>query len=154
MAVTAYGLLALAMASAANGLGGGAAGAGQIFTGFAASLMPIAVAYHLAHYASYLALAGQLMLPILSDPLGLGWDLIGTANHRIDLGVIDARSVWWIAAVALVIGHGLSVFVAHAEALRLYPDRRRAVRSQLPMMVFMVGLTALSLWILSQPIVA
>ncbi len=154
LAVLSYGLLALAMAMAADGSWGGRASAGRIFTGFAASLMPIAVAYHLAHYASYLALAGQLMLPILSDPLGLGWDLIGTANHRIDLGVIDARSVWWIAAVALVIGHGLSVFVAHAEALRLYPDRNRAVRSQLPMMVFMVGLTAFSLWILSQPIVA
>ena len=154
LSVLSYGLLAQAMAMAANDSRGGRVSAGRVFTGFAASLMPIAVAYHLAHYASYLALAGQLMLPILSDPFGLGWDLIGTANHRVDLGVIDARSVWWIAAVALVIGHGLSVFVAHAEALRLYPDRNRAVRSQLPMMVFMVGLTAFSLWILSQPIVA
>ncbi len=126
---------------------------GRIFTGFAASLLPIAVAYHLAHYASYLALAGQLMLPIASDPLGFGWDLFGTANHRIDLGVINAEGVWWTAAAALVIGHALSVFVAHAEAMRLFPDRRQAIRSQLPMMVFMVGLTSLSLWILAQPIV-
>jgi hypothetical protein len=127
---------------------------GRIFTGFAASLLPIAVAYHLAHYASYMALAGQLMLPIVSDPLGLGWDLFGTANHRIDLGVISAGDVWWIAATALVTGHALSVFVAHAEALRLFPDHRQAIRSQVPMMVFMVGLTSLSLWILAQPIVA
>ncbi len=132
----------------------GAQPLGRIFTGFAASLLPIAVAYHLAHYASYLALAGQLMMPIASDPLGLGWDLFGTANHRMDLGVINAEGVWWIAAAALVTGHTLSVFVAHAEALRLFPDHRQAVRSQLPMMVFMVGLTSLSLWILAQPIVA
>jgi hypothetical protein len=132
----------------------GAQPLGRIFTGFAASLLPIAVAYHLAHYASYLALAGQLMLPIVSDPMGLGWDLFGTANHRIDLGVINAEEVWWIAAAALVTGHALSVFVAHAEAQRLFPDRRQAIRSQLPMMVFMVGLTSLSLWILAQPIVA
>ena len=59
-----------------------------------------------------------------------------------------------IAAAALVTGHALSVFVAHAEALRLFPYRRQAIRSQLPMMVFMVGLTSLSLWILAQPIVA
>jgi hypothetical protein len=132
----------------------GAQPLGRIFTGFAASLLPIAVAYHLAHYASYLALAGQLMLPIVSDPMGLGWNLFGTANHRIDLGVINAEEVWWIAAAALVTGHALSVFVAHAEAQRLFPDRRQAIRSQLPMMVFMVGLTSLSLWILAQPIVA
>jgi hypothetical protein len=132
----------------------GAQPLGRIFTGFAASLLPIAVAYHLAHYASYLALAGQLILPIASDPMGLGWDLFGTANHRIDLGAINAEEVWWIAAAALVTGHALSVFVAHAEALRLFPERRQAIRSQLPMMVFMVGLTSLSLWILAQPIVA
>jgi hypothetical protein len=132
----------------------GAQPLGRIFTGFAASLLPIAVAYHLAHYASYLALAGQLMLPIVSDPLGLGWDLFGTANHRIDLGAINAEEVWWIAATALVTGHALSVFVAHAEALRLFPERRQAIRSQVPMMAFMVGLTSLSLWILAQPIVA
>lgn len=153
-AVLCYAALSLAMARAARYGAGSSPGAARVFTAFAASLMPIAVAYHLAHYASYLALAGQLMLPILSDPLGLGWDLFGTANRRIDLGVIDARAVWWIAAVALVTGHALSVFVAHAEALRLHAERRRAIRSQVPMMLFMVGLTSLSLWILAQPIVA
>jgi hypothetical protein len=149
VAVALYFALTLAMWRSVRG----AQTLPRIFTGFAASLLPIAVAYHLAHYASYLALAGQLMLPIFSDPLGLGWDLFGTANHRIDLGVIDAEQVWWIAAAALVTGHALAVFVAHAEALRLFADRRQAIRSQLPMMAFMVGLTSLSLWILAQPIV-
>ncbi|HSF94514.1 MAG TPA: hypothetical protein VLA52_05760 [Thermohalobaculum sp.] len=125
-----------------------------IFSGFAGSLLPIAVAYHLAHYVSYLVLAGQLMIPIASDPLAMGWDLFGGARRTLDLGAITAAQVWWIAAAALVVGHALSVFVAHAEAMRLMQDRRRAIRSQLPMMVFMVGLTALSLWILAQPIVA
>ncbi len=152
MAVAA-GLLYLGLTLAMWRAVRGAQPPGRIFTGFAASLLPIAVAYHLAHYASYMALAAQLMLPIVSDPMGLGWDLFGTANHRIDLGVITAERVWWIAAAALVTGHALSVFVAHSEAMRLFPDRRQAIRSQLPMMVFMVGLPSLSLWILAQPIV-
>jgi hypothetical protein len=150
VAVGLYFGLALVMWRTAHG----AHSLRRIFTGFAASLLPIAVAYHLAHYVSYLALASQLMVPIGSDPFGLGWNLFGTVNHRIDLGVIDARGVWWIAAAALVTGHALSVFVSHAEALRLFPDHRLAIRSQLPMMVFMVGLTSLSLWILAQPIIA
>jgi len=149
VAVLLYLGLTLAMWRAVRG----AQPPGRIFTGFAASLLPIAVAYHLAHYASYMALAAQLMKPIVSDPLGLGWDLFGTANQRINLGVISAKGVWWIAAAALVTGHALSVFVAHGEAQRLFPDHRQAVRSQLPMMVFMVGLTSLSLWILAQPLI-
>jgi hypothetical protein len=89
----------------------------------------------------------------MREGMGLGWDLFGTANHRIDPGVINAEGVWWIAAAALVTGHARSVFVAHAEAQRLFPDRRQAIHSQLPMMVFMVGLASLSPWILAQPIV-
>jgi len=150
LAVLAYLLLTLAMWRA----GGRAVPWAGVFSGFAAALLPIAVAYHLAHYASYLALAGQLVVPIASDPFGQGWDLFGGAQQGIDLGMVSAGQVWWIAAGALVTGHALSVFVAHAQALRLYPDRGQAVRSQLPMMAFMVGLTAFSLWILAQPIVA
>ena len=124
-----------------------------VFTTFSSSLMPIAVAYHFAHYISYIALAGQLVIPISSDPFGMGWDLFGGAGRIIDAGIITARGVWWTNAIVLVIGHALSVFVAHTLALRLFTNIRKAVLSQIPMMVFMVGLTSFSLWILAQPVV-
>lgn len=124
-----------------------------VFTTFASSLIPIAVAYHFAHYISYIALAGQLIIPISSDPFGKGWNLLGGVGRIIDAGVITARGVWWTNAVALVIGHVLSVFAAHTLALRLFTDVRKAIASQFPMMVFMVGLTSFSLWILAQPVV-
>ncbi len=146
-------LLYLGLAAAVWRAAGGEPGLGRTFTVFGASLLPIMVAYHLAHYVSYLVLAGQLVIPILSDPFGLGWNLFGTAGRTMDIGAITAEDVWWIAVAALVTGHALSVFVAHAQALRLYSSPEQAIRSQLPMMVFMVGLTTLSLWILSQPIV-
>ncbi len=146
----AYRLLAWTMAQAS----GRRFDAGAFALGFAASLLPIAVAYHLAHYISYLLLAGQLALPALADPFALGWSLVESRQGGLDIGIITARQVWWIAVAALVTGHVLSVLVAHRQALTLLGDPRLAVRSQLPMMVFMTGLTMLSLWILSQPIVA
>ncbi|HUF56557.1 MAG TPA: hypothetical protein VMM55_08370 [Thermohalobaculum sp.] len=146
-------LLYLGLAAAVWRAGRRGYGFARAYAGFAPSLLPIAVAYHLAHYVSYLALAGQLLLPIASDPFGLGWDLLGWAGRPLDIGVITAGDVWWIAVAALVAGHGCAVLVAHAEALRLYPSPARAILSQLPMMVFMVALTSFSLWILSQPIV-
>ena len=45
------------------------------------------------------------------------------------------------------------MYVAHVVALREYRDRRAALRSQLPMLVLMVGYTVVSLWIIAQPIV-
>lgn len=125
----------------------------RLFNGFALTLVPIAVAYHLAHYLSYLATAGQQIVPLLSDPFGFGWNLFGTAEYRIRIGLVGPKAVWIFAAVAIVAGHVISVVLAHWQALRFYSTNRHAVLSQLPMIVLMVAYTMTSLWILSQPIV-
>ncbi|WP_341582444.1 hypothetical protein [Marinobacter metalliresistant] len=125
---------------------------GQLARAFVGTLLPIAVAYHLSHYISYLLIAGQLVFPAASDPFGLGWDVFGTQNWSINISVIGARQIWWIGFTALIAGHVLSVLVAHRRALQLFKDSRRAALSQIPMTIAMVGLTVLSLWILSQPI--
>lgn len=144
----AYRLLVILM----RVMAGGALGTGRLASDFVGTLLPIAVAYHLSHYVSYLLIAGQLILPAASDPFGLGWDMFGTRNRSIDISVIGAEHVWWIAFAALIMGHALSVLVAHRRALQLIGDARRAALSQIPMTIAMVGLTVLSLWILSQPI--
>ena len=120
---------------------------------FVLSLVPIAIAYHLAHYFTYLLIQGQLMIRLGSDPLGLGWNIFGTARYRPDIGIVGARFAWYTAVIAIVAGHVIAVYVAHAVALREFRDRRAALRSQLPMLVLMVGYTMVSLWILAQPIV-
>ncbi len=120
---------------------------------FVLTLVPIAIGYHLAHYLSYLLIAGQLAIPLASDPLDLGWDLFGTGNHPIDIAIVDARFVWYTSVTTIVAGHVIAVWLAHSMALRLYGERLKAVRSQGPVLVLMVGYTMTSLWILSQPVV-
>ena len=117
------------------------------------TLVPIAIAYHLAHYLSFLAMAGEYLIPLASDPLGFGWNLFGTKNHFIRIGLVDARAVWYIAIAAIVIGHMVAVYLAHCVALKAHADRRAALRSQWPMVVLMVCYTMTSLWIIAQPIV-
>ena len=46
--------------------------------------MPIAAAYVVAHYFSLLAYQGQAVAFLISDPLGHGSNLFGTA-HRLPL---------------------------------------------------------------------
>ena len=118
------------------------------------TLVPIAIAYHLAHYLSFLAMAGQYLIPLASDPFGFGWNLFGTKNHFIRIGLVDARAVWYIAIGAIVIGHIVAVYLAHCVALKTNSDRQRALRSQWPMVALMVCYTMTSLWIIAQPIVA
>ena len=120
---------------------------------FVLTLIPIAIAYHLAHYLSFLAMAGQYLIPLSSDPFGLGWDLFGTKNYFIRIALIDARAVWYVSIGAIVLGHVAAVYLAHCVALQAYADRRRALRSQWPMLALMVCYTMTSLWIIAQPIV-
>jgi hypothetical protein len=121
---------------------------------FANTLVPIAIAYHLAHYLSFLAMAAQYLVPLGSDPMGFGWDVFGTVNHFVRPGWVDARVVWNVSVAAIVVGHVAAVYLAHMQALREFKDRSAALRSQYPMVVLMVSYTMLSLWIIAQPIVS
>jgi len=97
--------------------------------------------------------SGQLIIPLISDPFGQDWDLIGTADYKIDIGIITAKFVWYLSVLLIVLGHLIAVYLAHVTALRVFPTERAALLSQLPMIVLMVGYTMVSLWILSQPVV-
>lgn len=120
---------------------------------FVLSLVPIALAYHLAHYLSFLLIVGQYLIPLASDPFGFDWNLVGTRLYQVNIGVVDARFVWLTSVIAIVTGHIVAVWLAHVTALRALRDNRAALLSQLPMLALMVGYTVLSLWILAQPVV-
>ena len=120
---------------------------------FVLTLVPIAVAYHLSHYFSLLLTAGQFVIPLLSDPFGIGWNLFGTAAYKVDLGVASPYVFWYAAVILIVVGHVMAVYLAHVVALREFGERRAAVVSQVPLLALMIAYTMLSLWILAQPIV-
>ena len=118
---------------------------------FVYTLIPIALAYHLAHFLMFLLIQGQLIIPLASDPLGLGWDLLGTTGYRVNFGILSPDLYWFISVIAIVGGHIIAVFLSHNIALRLIADRRYALRSQYPMLTLMVVYTVASLWIITQP---
>ncbi|MDP7534306.1 MAG: hypothetical protein QGI88_11125 [SAR202 cluster bacterium] len=132
---------------------GGSSRVGETARIFVFSLVPIALAYNLAHFISLLAIQGQLIIPLVSDPFGFGWDLFGTVDYTTNLNAVNAKFVWYISVVAIVLGHIVSVYVAHVIALRTTPDHAKALKGQYPMLALMVIYTVSSLWIIGQPIV-
>jgi hypothetical protein len=114
------------------------------------TLVPVAAAYVIAHYFSFLAYNGQAILYLASDPLGKGWDLLGTAGNAIDYGVISATGIWYVQVAVLVAGHVGGLILAHDRALKLYESHRVATQSQYWMLAVMVGFTTFGLWLLSQ----
>jgi hypothetical protein len=117
---------------------------------FLYSLVPIAFVYMLAHYFTLFVLQGQFAIPLLSDPLGRGWDLFGTAHVTPDLMVIAPNTTWYVQVGALVTGHVAGLAVAHDRAITIFPDRRDALRSQYALLALMVLYTVGGLWVLSR----
>ena len=127
---------------------GGGFSAGTLARAFVHSLVPIAFAYVLAHYFTYLLFRGQAIFFLVSDPLGDGSDLFGTADHQIDYGVIGSTATWYWQVGFVVAGHVAGLTLAHDRALALYDDAKLAVRSQYWMLAVMIGFTSLALWLL------
>ncbi|MGI9098985.1 MAG: fenitrothion hydrolase [Solirubrobacteraceae bacterium] len=118
--------------------------------GFVHSLVPIALVYVAAHYLTFLLFEGQGIVYLLSDPLGRGWDLFGTASAAIDYGLISQNQAWYAQVACVVAGHVAALTLAHDRALALYGQARAAARSQYAMLAIMVGFTTLALWLLAQ----
>lgn len=119
------------------------------------SIVPIALAYHVAHYLTALLVDGQYAAAALSDPFALGWDLFGTAGMDISAGIVagaqSAWVVWNCQAGAIIAGHVLAVLVAHSLAWRLHGDAGRTMLSQAPLTVLMIAYTVFGLWLLAAP---
>ena len=125
----------------------------EVASAYVFSLVPIALAYNLAHFITLLLIQGQLIIPLASDPFGFGWDIFGTADYRLNLEIISAKVVWFISLGAIVLGHVISVYLAHVISLRRASNSSDALRGQIPMLALMIVYTATSLWIIAQPIV-
>ena len=115
---------------------------------YAPTMLPIALAYHIAHYLTSFLLDGQYVLAWLADSLGAG-------HVHVSAGFLNTpgpvRVIWMTQAGVVVAGHVTAILLAHAIALRAGGDTRRAVISQGPLALFMVAYTIFGLWLLAAP---
>ena len=118
------------------------------------TLVPIALAYNVAHNFSSLLLQGQRVFQLLSDPFGWQWDLFGIARWYPDIAFVDARLTWFVAVTAIVAGHVAAIWWSHRVVLDAGVPPGRAARAMLPMSLLMLAYTAVSMVLIAQPMVA
>lgn len=122
----------------------------QLKTDFAHSLIPIALAYLIAHYFSYFVERIQAQFTyLISDPLGRGWDLFGTVDFQVNSDLFGDALVWYLQLAVLLCGHVIGLILAHDRSLMIWKNVRVAARSQYWMLVVMVFLTVFGLYLLS-----
>ena len=123
----------------------------------AISMVPIAFAYHVAHYLPAFLVEAQYAVRAMSDPFGVGWNLFATAHMHIKDSLrthhLYIEITWYAQVAAIVIGHVVAILVAHIIALREVKAGPALDYRQIPLTVLMVGYTFLGLWLLSAPTV-
>jgi hypothetical protein len=121
-------------------------------TSFAFTLIPIALAYDVAHNYTYLVIQGQTLIPLLGDPLARGWNLLPVRSYQPNLTLASPQTVWLMQVILIVVAHVIAVYLAHRRALQWFHNASNALISQYPMLILMVAYTMSSLWILAQPV--
>jgi hypothetical protein len=117
---------------------------------FTFSLVPIALVYHATHYYTILITEFPKLLPLASDPFGLGWQLFATTARPF--APLDMGFIWHTQVLLMLAGHVAGVYLAHVMALRIFPSQRLGIVSQIPMLMLMVVYTCVGLWVLSLPL--
>ncbi|HEX5579353.1 MAG TPA: hypothetical protein VFY43_06785, partial [Candidatus Limnocylindria bacterium] len=114
---------------------------GRMIGVYAATLLPIAAGYLIAHYLTLLVQGVAWLPELLADPL---------LTVAPPLDWIPVSAVWYLSVGAIVVGHIVAVVLAHRLALRDSPSR--PVLAGLPLVILMIAYTVMSLWIIAAPI--
>ena len=124
----------------------------ELLLKFSYTLLPIALVYHIAHYYTLIQTQGIKIISLASDPFGWGSNWFGTADWLQRMFIPDTSTTWHVQLGLIVAGHIASVYFSHVVALHSLVTTRRAVLSQLPLLVLMLVFTVSGLWVLSRPI--
>ena len=119
-------------------------GSTQLIRRYAWSLIPIGIAYLLAHNMPLLITGLPQIATQIADEFG--FEVLGRY-------VPSPRLVWFLEIGLIVGGHVLGVASAHRTALRLTENRAAAAKSHLALTAVMALFTVVTLWLLSLPLV-
>ena len=117
----------------------------------AGSVVPIVVGYAIAHYFTLLVVEGQRTAINWSDPMGLGWNVFGSAGMAANQSIFNhPTAIALVQVTAIVGGHLIGILAAHEKSLQLVQPRS-ALAAQIPMLLVMVFYTCSGLLLLFSP---
>lgn len=119
---------------------------------FCYSLVPIAFVYHFAHYYTFLIVQFRELPASVAPLFGVDIPPLPMSPDAPPTGALEMGIVWHTQVGVVLLGHVVSVVLAHFEAMRSFPGRGNTLLSQLPLLILMVTYTMLGLWILTLPL--
>ena len=129
-----------------------------VLAGLLPSLLPISFGYLLAHNIQYLLVNGQLLFPLIGNPVGSkNWPFhfAYPFNDSFDpnLHLLPSSFYWYLSVIIIIAVHIMAVVLAHRHLGSKATSKEQARRSEYPWVFAMITYTMLSLWLLAQPLV-
>ncbi len=121
----------------------------SMFIWFALPFIPVAISLHLGHNYFHLIEEGVVIIPVLSDPFGFGWNLFGTAGAHIT--IIPANIISFLQFLTIGFGVLASAYLLYRLPVNMFTEKGQAIRSMVPMLVLLIGLAAFYAWVLTIP---
>ena len=114
---------------------------------FGHTMLPIAFAYHVTHYLTLLLFESQTFFYRFNDPIGIGMNIFNVQEPTISY-FVEPLVIWGIQVAVTLLGHMLSVVLAHDLAVKLF-GHQQSDKTQYIFLFITVALTLQALFVLS-----
>ncbi|MEK7310318.1 MAG: 4Fe-4S binding protein [Planctomycetota bacterium] len=109
------------------------------------TFLPIALFNHLANTLKLLNIRIEEIMPLISDPFGLSWNLFGTAGH-LAKPFFDVGTLQYIAGPVMIVGLLYSIYLVY----RLRNLKRFSILYTLYSILAMLAIVAFNWWLIPQ----
>ena len=92
-----------------------------------------------------------MIIPLISDPFGFGWNLFGTVDFGRNLPHFDAKIAFLVLLISIMIGGVYSVIVSNVLIKQIIDSDRTYILSKLPLFVFFLVFMMIGVLLVSQP---
>ena len=120
---------------------------------YAYPLIAVALCYHLAHNAGHFLTEVTVVVPLVSDPLGQGKNIFGTAAF-VPQPLAGMPVIWTVMVTLVLVGHLWAMRAMRMSGERLRDKLRLGAPPRLASLLmagFVFLCTAANLWLLAQP---
>lgn len=120
------------------------------------SLVPIAFGYLVAHYLQYVVTNLQLLFPLIGNPGYSSWPVHlpypFNDTFEVNRTLLPNSFYWYVSVLVIVAVHVVAVMLANRRITGRAADPVKGRRGEYPWLVAMVAYTAVSLFLIAQPL--
>ncbi|HVC32980.1 MAG TPA: 4Fe-4S binding protein [Chloroflexota bacterium] len=145
MLVIVPGLFLLASWIAKRASGARTASLRKLFVAFGYTTVPLGLMGWIAFSLSFVFINVSYAIPVLSDPFGWGWDLLGTASYPWTPYIPIVLP--YLQVPLLLGGLILAIRLGYRVAVETLGNPRQALVALVPLATLLTGLTGVFLWL-------